>query len=181
MKISLLDNGLDSLKKGFSYLKTYEKEYHLEEENEKRFYLLKDAILSVHHGIEILLKYILYKESEYLILSEINENVKNAFVDKRNKKLKSIFETNLSDKIHTVSFEESIERIEKICGFILKNSLSQKFMKLQKYRNQIIHAEFNFNENEINKLFDGLVDDIDGFLKDTIGNEYKTLTGYGEL
>ena len=100
MKIKLIENGLDSLKKGFEYLKQYEEQYLLEKSGHERYFILKDAILSIHHGIEILFKEVLRKSNELLIYSDIDKSLKNAYVEKRQRKLYSLFET--SQTLHTV-------------------------------------------------------------------------------
>ena len=184
MKISFLNNGIDSLQKGFKNLYKYEEEFYSPENSltdEDRFYLLKDCILFVHHGIEALFKHVLYEESSYLIFSDLNRSVKDAFVEKRNNKLDSVFATQLSHKIHTVGFDEAVERVVSICNYDLSQKLNNKLTKLQNLRNQIMHSEIYFNENEINKLFEGLLEELDSYFQNSIGDEYKTINGYSQL
>jgi len=107
IKITFLENGIDSLNKGFKSLKVYEENLYLKTgvvTDKERFFQLKDAIIQIHHGIEILLKYILTKENELLVFSEINKYVKLALKEKRKRKLESIFQTSVKNRVHTVTF-----------------------------------------------------------------------------
>ena len=64
MHIKMLDNGIDSIRKGFtSYLKYTESVKEKSSPDDEDYYTLKQAILSTHHGVEILLKFILFKYS----------------------------------------------------------------------------------------------------------------------
>lgn len=65
MEFTLLDNGTDSLKKAKESIENFE-ELH----KTHGYHNLKDAIIFLNHGIEILLKYILSKEMSrsYLVI-----------------------------------------------------------------------------------------------------------------
>lgn len=179
MKISLLENGLDSLKKGFDHLNRYEEMFLIEESGTERFFVLKDAVLSIHHGIEILFKEALKESNELLVFSEIDKNLKKAFTQKRQNNFSSLFEAN--PNLHTVNFIEAIDRVQKICGYDIRENFYKKLLKLQGYRNQITHSEVLIDEIELNSVFEGLVDDIDIFFSDAIGEQYSTITGYSAL
>ena len=174
-----MENGVDSLKKGFGYLKRYEEMYFVEKEGKERFFVLKDAIISIHHGVEILLKQTLIDTSEILVFSEIDKSLKNAFQERKQKKLGSIFETSHSP--HTVTLQEAVDRVQKICGHILSSKLQNKIEKLEFYRNQITHSAVFLEEVEINSVFNGLVDEIDTFFMSALGNKYTTITGYSDF
>ena len=83
MDIDMLNNGMDSLTKGFSSYLKYER---IAKEKEtptlEDYFVLKQAVLSTHHGVEILLKCILNKKSEFLIIDEIDSNYKEAYKEK---------------------------------------------------------------------------------------------------
>ena len=174
-----MENGVDSLKKGFAYLEKYEEMYFIEKEGKERFFVLKDAILNIHHGIEILLKQTLIETNEILVFSEIDKSLKNAFQEKNQKKLDSIFET--SHAPHTVTLQEAVDRIQKICGILFSNKFQNKIGKLEQYRNQITHSAIFLEESEVNDIFNGLVDEIDAFFIKALGKKYKTITGYSDL
>lgn len=184
MKLNFLNSGVDSLKKGFENLNKYESINYSNSSaktKQKRFYYLKDAILFIQHGIEILFKSILAQHSEYLIFSQIDSNVKKALLQKKQRKLNSVFESDLKNKIHTVTFLESIERIKVIPKVELSKSLEKRLNELESYRNIIMHSEPYLNESQINKTLDGLSDDLDTFFIKNIGKKYKTISGYSML
>ncbi len=184
MKLSFLESGMDSLKKGFSYLIEYEKLYYNTDAKRKpkqRLFHLKDAILFIQHGTEILLKSILSKHSEYLLFTNIDSNVKKAFTDKKSKKLKSVFESDLKHKIHTVSYIEAIERVKILPNVILSKTLEKKLLELEVFRNIIVHSEPFLNEDEINNTLDDMANQLDVFFFKTIGHKYKTISGYSEF
>lgn len=56
MKISLLENGMDSLKRGFLSYLSFKEATENKTANLEDYLELKHAILSTHHGIEILMK-----------------------------------------------------------------------------------------------------------------------------
>lgn len=184
MKLNFLDSGLDSLKKGFQHLIEYEKNtFYLKKKNadEVRFYHLKDAILFIQHGIEILVKSIIHNHSEYLIFSQIDSNVKAAIRQKNEQNLNSVFESDLKHKIHTVTFLESIERLKIIPNIKISKALEKRLKELESYRNIIMHSEPYLNEYDINETFDGLSDELDLFFFQNIGEKYKMISGYDNL
>lgn len=126
MRLHFLESGIDSLKKGFDYLIQYEECYHTKRKSKNRYYFLKDSILFIQHGIEILLKQVLISHSEYLIFSQIDENVKKGYKEKKDKNLKSVFESSFKSKLHTVSFQEAIDRIKMTSEFNITTSLEKK-------------------------------------------------------
>ena len=184
MKLNFLNSGLDSLKKGFQHLIEYEKNtFFLKKKNtdEVRFYHLKDAILFIQHGIEILVKSIIHNHSEYLIFSQIDSNVKAAIRQKNEQNLNSVFESDLKHKIHTVTFLESIERLKIIPNIKISKTLEKRLKELESYRNIIMHSEPYLNEYDINETFDGLSDELDLFFFQNIGEKYKMISGYDNL
>lgn len=179
MRIKLLENGLDSLKKGFEKLHAYEEMLHIDRRGPERYFVLKDAVLAIHHGVEILFKEVLNRQNELLVFEGIDKQLKAAFVTKRQMGLESLFETN--SKLRTVSFDEAIDRVQTICGYVLRNEFKSKLDRLQECRNQIIHSEVSVDEIHLNSIFEGLVDEIDVFFSQAIGREYSTITGYAQL
>ena len=184
MKLNFLNSGIDSLKKGFENLNKYETIRFSNSSKtikEKRFFHLKDAILFIQHGIEILFKSILNQHSEYLIFSQIDSNEKKALIQKKERSLNSVFETDLKNKIHTVTFLESIERLKIIPSVQISKTLEKRLIELESYRNIIMHSEPYLNETQINTTLDGLSDDLDVFFMHNIGKKYKTISGYSVL
>lgn len=182
MNINMLENGIDSLHKGFKSLTDYEKTLLDKTIDDKtRFFILKDAITYTHHGIEIMMKHILYLKSEYLIFSNIDKNLKNAYQEKNQKKLNNVFETSLSNRVHTITYEEAFERLKYICNFSFSKKFEYQIEMLGNLRNQITHAEITANEVEVKTLFDDFLSEIDKFFFNAIGMDYKTVNGYSTL
>lgn len=182
MKLNYIQNGLDSLQKGYKNLIEYENLTFTENsDDDKRFYFLKDAILFIHHGIEILVKKILHNHNELLLFSQIDSHLKNAIIEKNKNSLNSVFETKLSHKIHTVNFSESLERIKIIPNLKLSDTLECKFKDLEKYRNIIMHSEPFINEYLIINTFEDLSDELDIFFESALPNEYKAITNYDKF
>jgi hypothetical protein len=181
MKISFLENGIDSLKKGFDNLIKYEENFFSDSPSKERFLYLKDSIILTQHGVEILIKHILGKHNELLLFPNLDKYVKQSFIEKRTRKLESVFDTSLKNKIHTVTFLEAIERLESFCNCILGKNLKDKLIILESLRNVIIHSEIYFDENEINNLFENLFDELDSLFINEIGDSYTTLSGYSAL
>ena len=176
MKISLIENGLDSLKKGYDFLTAHEQTQVDHSTDMVRFSLLKDSILSVQHGIEILFKYVLRKNNEVLLYSDLNAKLKSAFVSRRNGEIQELFQ---ADGVHTVSFKESLERARDICGINIPEKLQKKLLKVEKWRNALMHSAVSLPEQEVSGVLRGLMRDLDQFFSAEIGVEY--ITGQGRL
>ena len=72
MNIDMLSNGMDSLKRGFSSYHEFSAAVTDKEQTSlEDYFILKQAVLSTHHGVEILLKHILNQKSEFLIVDEV--------------------------------------------------------------------------------------------------------------
>ncbi|MGO4710482.1 hypothetical protein AB4Y90_15540, partial [Chryseobacterium sp. 2TAF14] len=182
MKLNYIQNGLDSLQKGYKNLIEYENLTFTENsDNDNRFFYLKDAILFIHHGIEILIKKTLHNHNELLLFSQIDSHLKNAIIEKNKNGFNSVFETKLSHKIHTVNFSESLERIKIIPNLKLSNNLESKFKSLEMYRNIIMHSEPFINEYLIINTFEDLADELDIFFESALPNEYKSITNYDKF
>lgn len=168
MKISLIDNGLDSLLKGYEHLGKYGQLFGDGADEAKRFSALKDSVLSIQHGIEILVKYILKKENELLIYTDISK-LKIAFQKRRLKEIVELFE---ADGVHTVTYRESLERLRDICGIDIRERLWKTLLKVEKWRNSITHSAVLLNEDEVSNVIVKLLDDLDDLFGPLIGEEY---------
>ncbi len=65
IKISLRENGEHSFKRSLEFYKAYERTHDQ--------MLLKDAIIFLHHGIELLMKEVLIRHSPYLIFEDLKD------------------------------------------------------------------------------------------------------------
>jgi hypothetical protein len=178
MKISLIDNGLDSLRKAYSSLKEYEDLREAEAEEAQRFFKLKDAILSMQHGIEILLKFLLSSRNEILLFSEINQKLRTAYAKRRAGDIEHLYD---NDDVHTVTFREAIDRVNDICGLHVPEKLRKDLLKVEKWRNSITHAAILQNEQEVSGVLSRLMPQLDDFFSPTIGDSYVQGQGRSEL
>lgn len=177
MRISLIDNGLDSLKKGYAFLEMYE---HLVADSAKdsdRFSALKDSVLSIQHGIEILFKYVLKDHNELLIFSDISK-LKDAFKRRRKGIIAELYE---ADGVHTVTFKESIERLRDICGLNMGEGFKEVLLKVEGWRNSITHSAVLLKENDVSRTLLQLLHALDEFLGPIIGKPYLEGQGRTEL
>ena len=128
MTIDMLRNGMDSLKRGFSCYHEYSATVKDKDQPSlDDYFILKQAVLSTHHGVKILLKYILDKKSEFLIVDEIDNTYKSAYKEKLPKNYQSVFQTSKANKIHTITYEEALNRVMSICDVVYTKRLYPKF------------------------------------------------------
>jgi hypothetical protein len=128
-RITLLENGIHSLERGFDSVD----EYLRREEDE---FLLKEAILFIHHGIELLLKQLLAQESKFLIFSNLRSVVKRQ--REANQKGVDIF--SLDKPPYTISYPEAIERVDAFLEVPeFTHQLQQDLKELNQLRNQLEH------------------------------------------
>lgn len=182
MQLSLMENGMDSLKKGFEYFLTYQRNTVTKNSPDKKDYFeLKQAILSVHHGIEILLKAILARKDESLIVDKIDDDYLRAFAEKEKTGKSSIFDTSLGENIHTITYEEALHRVDIISEVKLPSVLVEKLKQLNKVRNCLTHASINIPDKQINGIFMGLFNELDILFIKAFGQDYKSVSGYSTL
>lgn len=175
MHIKMLDNGIDSIKNGFkNYLK-------YQEDPKKDYYILKQAILSTHHGVEILLKCILYKQSEFLIIDNLRIEYKKAYKEKMDLGLENVFQTSYASKIHTITYMEALERVKYFTDILLNEKLERKLIELNKIRNALTHAEVAIEDSKIDETFENLLVDLDILFLRAFGTEYKEIYGYSDI
>ncbi|AYC51991.1 hypothetical protein EI976_05110 [Bacillus licheniformis] len=142
MKFSLLDNAVDSLRSTFISLGK------ITELIDGQDHHIKDAILSLNHANELLFKYLLKKDREYL-----NSYMK-AKEDMKKRDKKNIFE--VAPNLQTVGFSEAIKRLELLCDIEVPEKLKKSLMYLNKKRNEIMHYELNLHEGELLTLVSSL-------------------------
>ena len=177
MKIPLIDNGLDSLKKGYKHLASYEQLLTAGAADPERFSALKDSTLSIQHGIEILFKYSLGQRNELLLFNDITK-LKPAFRKRREGLINELYE---EDGAHTISFKETLERLIDICGLSIGDRFKKKLLKVEGWRNAITHSAVLLNEKEVSQVLGGLLIDLDNFFGPVIGGEYLQGQGRVEL
>ena len=127
MSFSILENGADSLKKAKQSIEDYERVIA-----DLSTHHLKDAVIYLHHSIEILLKYILTVESEYLIFDDLDKlaYAKKELLDKQKKVLErpqsfiihkerksyiSVFDVPKGRKLKTIGLDVAKLRVQYLC------------------------------------------------------------------
>ncbi|MHC6223909.1 hypothetical protein ACYU03_03845 [Pseudomonas sp. X10] len=177
MKISLIDNGLDSLRKGYVHLEKYEALLNKQASDEERFSALKDSVLSIQHGVEILFKFSLKEKNELLLFTDISK-LKEAYKSRRDGAIQELYEF---EGLHTVTFKESIERLRDICGVTMSEKLVKNLKKVEGWRNNITHSAVLLRETEVANVLIKFLAELDEFFSPLIGPPYLEGQGRTEL
>jgi hypothetical protein len=159
-KISLLENGIHSLNKGLDTLSQYEKD----EKNDE--FKLKEAIMFLHHGIELILKQILINHGgEYLIFDNIGNDTIKKIIDAKNKGV-SVF--NLEKPIHTITYLDAIQRVKAFIDTVdlSKDALDTNLIELNKIRNNIEHYGIEAEKEKVDHLIFKIRNPISKFFTD---------------
>jgi len=121
MNYSLLDNGVDSLRAAYESLDSFSNQHDGTNHN------LKDAIIFLNHGIEILLKLILKKHSPALMFTDLKAYQK-AKMEMKKKQKEDVFE--VDPTLRTITLEEALARVEYLCDIEIPNSFRRMFITL---------------------------------------------------
>lgn len=174
MRFSLLDNGADSLKSAYLNLES------LNEIVEGGEHRLKDAVIFLNHGVELLLKYILQQRSPALMFEKIELYLKaKQSLKKTRDDQKNVFD--IDANLKTVSLLEALKRIEYLCDIEIPENFNTTILYINKIRNQFMHYEVELDENETDKLVTSLqicyeeaiefleihIKDLDGYIVDS--------------
>jgi len=169
VKISLIENGLDSLEKAYDYLGKYEEAKERKATEIERFFMLKDVTLAVQHGVEILFKCVLRDTNEILLYSDVNSKLRQAYKQRREGEINELYEL---EGVYTVSFKESIERLVDICNVNIEKKLKDNLLKVEKWRNSITHSSASLNEFEVSSVLSVFMKQLDVFFAKNLGDKY---------
>lgn len=168
MEFSLLDNGTDSLKKAKQSIESFEVL-----EKSTAYHHLKDAIIFLNHGVEILLKYILSSRNESLIFKNIDAYIEakkeliskheqlaphkpgRGFGDKFNQYY-SVFDVDKGKKLQTISFDEALRRIQYLCDIKIHRDFKGSIRYINTCRNKLTHHFMRLNHDEETRLIQHL-------------------------
>jgi hypothetical protein len=176
--INVRDNGVHSFQRGIDSYKRYA--------IEKDPMLLKDSIMFLHHGIELLMKAILITQSDYLIF----ESLKDIAERKRQADRLGVGIFFLDNSPKAVGFEEAINRVD---AFFKPPELTKKLRdgltNLNGLRNQIEHYAIEADESDVERLLGDLHLPLTKLFEARLGKisesltlpERETLTTIGEL
>ena len=139
--ISLAENGFHSLDRAISAFEQFD--------STGAEILLKDTIMFLHHGVELLMKQILVNHSEYLVFKDLQEaSRKQMQADELG--LAVLF---LENPPHTVTFLEAIDRVRAcVRPPELTDYLVADLRELNRLRNQLEHYAIDVDAKEIAKL-----------------------------
>lgn len=164
MKFTLLDNGADSLRSAYENLE------QLKEIVEGGEHRLKDAVIFLNHGVELLLKYILQQRSPALMFEKIDPYLKAKKDLKKSKNgKKTVFD--IDENLKTVSLLEALKRIEYLCDIEIPQNFNATILYINKIRNQFMHYEVELDEKETEKLVTSLqicYEETIGFLENHV-------------
>ncbi|MEH2313402.1 MAG: hypothetical protein V7K35_18805 [Nostoc sp.] len=174
LRIGLEENFYHSFKRGY--------ELHIESKNNQDAWLLKESIIWIQHGIEIGLKLLLIQTNEYLIFANINDAI-NKFEKlvniKPNATIIDVFEED--DSPHSIGCEDALKRARIMLGLEeLKKgdnnqeTLGDKILNLNKYRNRINHFSVQLNTGKSITLLGEIITDFLSLLERNIKNQEFT-------
>ncbi|WP_053565558.1 MULTISPECIES: hypothetical protein [Bacillus] len=173
MKFTLLDNGADSLKSAYENLES------LKDIAEGGQHRLKDAVIFLNHGVELLLKLILKEHSPSLMFEKINDYLEAKKKLKKTEDAKTVFDIN--KKLKTVSLLEALTRVEYLCDIDIPDNFRGSILYVNQIRNQFMHYEVELGEHETETLVTKLqmcyeetieflenhIEDLDNIIKDS--------------
>ncbi|MGM2821354.1 MULTISPECIES: hypothetical protein [Bacillus cereus group] len=149
MKFTLLDNGADSLKSAYENLETLK---NIAEGGQHR---LKDSVIFLNHGVELLLKYILKQRSPALMFEKIDPYLKaKQSLKAKQEDKKTVFD--IDQNLRTVSLLEALKRIEFLCDIEIPKKLNSTIHYVNKIRNNFMHYEVELDDKETETLVTNL-------------------------
>lgn len=147
MEISLVGNGADSIKHAHISIEK------LDTLLDGRDHNLKDAVIFLNHGIEILLKVMLAKRSTALMFTNIKDYQKAKEQLKGSSK-QDVFEIN--SNLQTVSLREALARIEYLCDVEIEDTMKDAVYELNFIRNKLMHFSLKLDREDMNDFIDKL-------------------------
>lgn len=180
-KLTLKQNGLHSLERGMETFIKYERT-----SDDKSDFLLKEAVMFINHGVELLMKQVLVdKVGEHMIYTDIDKAITKVIEAKA--KDKTVF--NLEDPVHTADYSKVLERGRGYLNspLLFKKTVQEKnrpespdglyeyLCKLNKLRNQIEHYGIEKEEDSVKDLIKNLKDPLIDFFKNYYPNELRNV------
>lgn len=158
LKMGLLDNGSHSLKRG------YEMWTQWKQSNDA--WLLKESIIWVHHGIELLLKQLLVQTNEFLVFQDVNKAVERLGILRKKDGMKDAGVLDLfehDDKAFSVGFRNLIDRTAitlSIDELAEREPLRKQVDQLTRYRNKIVHFSIELDVLEVSSLLSEILNPL---------------------
>ncbi|MEN3759969.1 hypothetical protein [Aeromonas veronii] len=175
LKMSLLDNGAHSLKRGYEVWQIGKKNCD--------GWLLKESIIWIHHGIELLLKQLLVQTNEFLVFQDVNKAVERLGILRRKPGFDNAGVLELFDhdeKVTSIGFMSLIDRVSITLSISELNpgsELRKQLDELTKFRNKIVHFSIELNINAVTGLIGNILEPLLALLSRKINCEnFKTVT-----
>ncbi len=169
LRIDLLDNACHSLQRGYEMLN--------QGRTKKDALLLKEAIIWIHHGVELSLKQLLVQSNEYLVFENVDEAVRKLAHLRRQPDMFHATVLDLFDygeSVYTVGFSKLVERVSIILNFpelATGSPLRRRIDELTNYRNRITHFAVEVRLDEVVSLLADLMEPFLTLLEREIRNE----------
>ncbi len=119
----------------------------------------RNSIISIHNGVELLMKHYLQKKNRLLILPKVDHLV----LIQESEDLRKDIKIERVDFSKTITYEDCIVRLEFFSA--LPETSKVHLKKLNYHRNRCVHYEFSFDPKEIKRL---LISHIYQFINDLI-------------
>lgn len=129
-------------------------------------WLLKEAVIWVHHGIELVLKQLLVQTNEFLVFQDVNKAVERLGILRKKNGMKNAGVLDLfdhDDKVMSVGFSNLIERAAitlSICELEDGGLLRSYIDRLTRYRNKIVHFSLELDVMEVSTLLSDLLNPL---------------------
>lgn len=156
LRIGLIDNACHSLQRGY--------EMWREGRQKQDALRLKEAIIWIHHGIELSLKQLLVQTNEYLVFADVDEAVRKLAHLRRqpgteNATVLDLFEHGRG--AYTVGFRRLVDRVAMMLAveeLAQGAPLREKIEELANYRNRIVHFSTGVQVDEVTRLLAELME-----------------------
>lgn len=159
LTISLRENGIHSFSRGIELSGVFN-----EHQNNL---VLKDAVMFLHHGIELLMKEMLSKHSPFLIFEDLHD----AATKQKKADTDGVGIFYLAKPPKTVTYDEAIRRVS---AFIKPKELTDNLLanldKLNQFRNQLEHYAIEADREEVVQLLVALREPLLELFENQLGN-----------
>jgi hypothetical protein len=167
LRIGLLENCYHSLKRGY--------ELWGEGQRKQDAWLLKEAIIWIHHGIELGIKQLLVQTNEYLVFEDVDKAVRQLTnLRKQNPDVSVLDLFDQENPAFSVSFHKAVERAAVMLNLddlSERSKLRTNIDELTKYRNKIVHYSINIDFDRIVVLLSETMTDFLGLLETAIEDD----------
>ncbi|MEA2564196.1 MAG: hypothetical protein QOH06_5700 [Acidobacteriota bacterium] len=158
LKVGLLENAAHSLQRGYEL---WSRGQQLGDGM-----LLKEAIIWVHHGIELVFKQLLVQTNEYLVFDKVDEAIQRLGTLRRQPGMMQATVLDLFEYgqgAYTVGFAKLVDRVAVMLGIkelTPGQPLRQDIDDLTIYRNKIVHFSVTMNIAEVTSLLSDILEPL---------------------